>query len=231
LATIRRHHHPVAIMAILLVLVAAPATAGAAVHVNLRVEGPTSTVVASRPVPFVGTVKGHSLAQPTALGALITATRNHGVPLGLQWFDCCGFFVNSIDGVAGNATHYWAFKVDNVLAPNGAGQTPAVAGQRVLFYYTSFDPVTFATEPTLGITATTRAVHRFGKVRFRVTAYDDAGAGTAVVGANLWRQGRIVAHTNAKGKATLKFRKRGTYPVRATSAGKIRSQRLWITVS
>jgi len=31
--------------------------------------------------------------------------------------------------------------------------------------------------------------------------------------------------------ATLKFRKRGTYPVRATSAGKIRSQRLWITVS
>jgi hypothetical protein len=230
LATIRRHHL-VAVLATLLTFVAVPATAGAAVHVNLRVEGPSRTVVASRPVPFVGTVKGHSLAQPTALGALITATRNHGVPLGLQWFDCCGFFVNSVDGVAGDATHFWAFKVDNVLAANGAGSTPAVAGQKVLFYYTTFDPVTFATEPTLGITATARSVHRFGKVRFRVTAYDDAGIGAAVVGANLWRKGRIVAHTNAKGKATLKFRKRGTYPVRATSAGKIRSQRLWISVS
>jgi hypothetical protein len=230
LATIRRHHLA-AVLATLLALIAAPTAASAAVRVHLRVEGPSSTVVASRPVPFVGTVKGHSLAQPTPLGALITATRNHGVPLGLQWFDCCGFFVNSVDGVAGDATHFWAFKVGNVLAANGAGSTPAVAGQHLLFYYTTFDPVTFATEPTLGINATRRSVHRFGKVRFRVTAYDDAGAGTAVAGANIWRNGRIVAHTNAKGKATLKFRRRGTYPVRATSAGKIRSQRLWITVS
>jgi hypothetical protein len=230
LATIRRHHLA-AVLATLLAFVVAPATAAAAVHVNLRVEGPTRTVVASRPVPFVGTVKGHPLAQPTALGALITATGNHGIGIGLQWFDCCGFFVNSIDGVPGDAAHYWAFKVGNTLAPLGAGVTPAVAGQKELFYYTTFDPVTFATEPTLALGATKRAVHRGGKVTFRVTGYDDAGVGTAVAGANIWRKGRIVAHTSTKGKATLKFRKRGTYPVRATAAGKIRSQRLWITVS
>jgi hypothetical protein len=230
LATIRRHHLA-AVLVTLLAFIVAPASAGAAVRVNLRVEGPTNTVVASSPVPFVGTVKGHPLAQPTVLGALITATRNHGVGLGLQWFDCCGFFVNSIDGVPGNATHFWALKVGHTLAPLGAGSTPASNGQKVLFYYTSFDPVTFATEPTLGLHASKRIVHRRGKVTFRVVGYNDAGVGTTVTGANIWRKGRIVAHTNAKGNATLKFRKRGTYPVRATSAGKIRSQRLWITVS
>jgi hypothetical protein len=230
LATIRRHHLAAALLT-LLAFVMAPASAGAAIHVKLRVEGPARTVVASRPVPFVGTVKGHALAQPTVLGALITATKNHDIALGLQWFDCCGFFVNSIDGVPGDATHFWAVKVGHALAPLGAGSTPAVAGQKVLFYYTSFDPVTFATEPTLSLSASKQILHHRGKVTFRVTGYDDAGAGTAVAGANIWRKGRIVAHTNAKGKATLRFHRRGTYPVRATSAGKIRSQRLWITVS
>ena len=207
------------------------ANAAAPVHVKVRVEGPAATVTQSHPVPITGTFAGHPLSTPTALGALLAAGRQHHFPVGLQWFDCCGFFVNSIDGVSGGATHFWAFKVGNTLAPLGAGVTPAVAGQKVLFYYTTFDPVTFATEPTLALAATDRAVHRGGKVTFRVTGYDDAGVGTAVADANIWRKGRIVAHTSTKGKATLKFRKRGTYPVRATSAGKIRSQRLWITVS
>ena len=229
MATIRRHHLA-ALAAALFAFGAAPAGATAATHVNLRVEGPAHTIVASNPQAFVGQVNGHNLARPTVLGGLITATSNHDIPLDLQWFDCCGFFVNSIDGVAADATHYWAFKIGRRLAALGAGETPA-SDRRILFYYTSFDPVTFETQPTLNLTSTPRAIGHGGQVRFTVTGYDDFGNGTREAGARVWEQGRIVGRTDADGRATLTFPRAGAYPVRATFAGTIRSQRLWVTVS
>ena len=79
-------------------LAAAAAPAYSAPKVHVRVEDGNGTVVWSTVTPFTGTVQGHPLATPTPLGALITATTNAHVPLGLQWFDPYGFFVNSIDG-------------------------------------------------------------------------------------------------------------------------------------
>ena len=72
------------------------ATAAAPVHVKVRVEGPAATVTQSHPVPVTGTFVGHPLTTPTALGGLLAAGRQHHFPVGLQWFDCCGFFVNSM---------------------------------------------------------------------------------------------------------------------------------------
>ena len=102
--------------------------AAAAVHVKVRVEGPTATVTQSDPVPITGTFAGHPLSTPTALGALLAAGRQHHFPVALQWFDCCGFFVNSIAGVPGDATHFWAFKVGHTLSSIGAGSVPATRG-------------------------------------------------------------------------------------------------------
>ena len=99
-------------------------------------------------------VQGHRLAQPTPLGALLTASHNHRFGVGLTWFSCCGFFVDSIAGQAGNATHFWAFKVGHTLSSLGAGSVQATPGMHALFYWTTFDPNTGATEPTLGLRAT-----------------------------------------------------------------------------
>jgi Domain of unknown function (DUF4430) len=230
LANLRLHHLPAAI-AVAIALALAPATAGAAtVHVKLRVEGPVRTVVQAAPVPYVGSIAGHELSGPTVLGALWTASRNHDFPVGLQWFDCCGFYVASINGVPADSTHYWAFKVGHVLAQTGAGSITATNGMSALFYYATFDPVTFATQPTLGLDSSTRTIGAGGQVTFTVTAYDDAGTGTAVDDGWVWVNG-VGTKTTPAGKATLHFATAGTYAVKATFPGDIRSRTLWVHVS
>ena len=150
-----------------------PGTAAAAtpIHVHVRIEGPTRTFAQSDPVPLTGTFAGHPLSTPTALGAMLAAARDRHVAVGLQWFSCCGFFVNSIGGIAGDSTHFWAFKVGHTLSSVGAGAVRATKGMAVLFYYTTFDPDTGATEPTLGLDASGRSVAVGGSVTFSVTEW------------------------------------------------------------
>lgn len=206
-----------------------PTAAAAAVHVSIRVEAPNSTVVQTVDTPFAGTVQGHAVAPGTALGALITAGRADHFPIGLQWYDCCGFFVNSIDGVAGDATHYWAFKVNQKLASLGAGSTPVKGTDKVLFYYTTFNPATGATEPTLGLTASATSVKVGGTVTFTVRSFNDAGTATPAAGAWL-SAGGIGTRVAADGTEQVQFGHRGTYAVRATLPGAIRSWTVWIHV-
>jgi hypothetical protein len=202
--------------------------AAAAVHVHVRVEGPTATITQSDPVPITGTFAGHPLSTPTALGALLAAGHEHHFPVGLQWFDCCGFFVNSIDGIPGNPTHYWAFKVGHTLSEIGAGAVNATPGLSVLFYYTTFNSETGATEPTLGLDGR-RTVSRGGSVTFTVTSWNDAGRESAADGAMV-SIGGIAVLSNSTGHLTVRFSKAGTYPVRATLAGAIRSRTIWVHV-
>jgi hypothetical protein len=218
-----------AVIAALAILVAAGPAAAANVHVALRVEGPSHTVFAGRPVPFTGTVKGHRLAQPTPLGALITASRNHRFGLGLTWFSCCGFFVDSIAGKAGDASHFWAFKVGHALSSLGAGSVTALPGMHALFYWTTFDSTTGATLPTLGLQATSRNLEPGGTATFSVISYDDAGTGTP--GANAWVSANGAAtRAGSQGRVTIRFTRTGTYGVRATLPGAIRSPTVWVHV-
>ena len=53
-------------------------------------------------------------------------------------------------------TAFWAFKLNQKLASSGLGSTRVTRDSHVLVYYTTFDPETGATQPTLGITASTR---------------------------------------------------------------------------
>ncbi|HEY3765301.1 MAG TPA: hypothetical protein VGL44_09085 [Gaiellales bacterium] len=204
------------------------ATAATAAHVKVRVEGPTATIDQSDPVPITGTFAGHQLPAPTALGALLAAGRQHHFAIGLQWFDCCGFFVNSIAGTPGDATHYWAFKVGQELSSIGAGSIPAKPGLSVLFYYTTFNPNTGATEPTLGLSGR-KAVAKGASVTFTVTAFNDAGKATAARGAWLHVDG-LAVHADSTGHITVQFGHTGTFPVRATETGAIRSRTIWVHV-
>jgi hypothetical protein len=203
-------------------------TAAAAVHVHVRVEGPKTTITQSDPVPITGTFAGHPLATPTALGGLLAAGRQHHFKVGLQWFDCCGFFVNSIAGTPGDATHYWAFKVGHTLSEIGAGSINATRGLSVLFYYTTFNSATGATEPTLGLDGR-RTVARGGSVTFTVTSWNDAGHSRAAGGA-LVSVGGLAVDANSAGHLTVRFSRAGTYPVRATLPGAIRSRTIWVHV-
>ena len=230
MARFRLHHLVTAVVlwAALGLGAASAATAAAPVHVKVRVEGPAATVTQSDPVPITGTFAGHTLTSPTALGALLAAGRRHHFPIGLQWFDCCGFFVSSIAGVPGDATHFWAFKVGHALSSIGAGAIPATRGLSVLFYYTTFDPNTGATEPTLGLSGP-KDVTRGGTATFIVSSWNDAGHGTAA--GDAWVSvGGIATRADATGRLTVKFTRTGTYPVRATRAGTIRSRTIWVHV-
>ena len=221
-----------ALVATVVVLAAAASPAAAAsTQVRVRVEGGSQTLVRATVTPFTGTIIGQRLTQPTALGGLIAGTRSANVPLGLQWFDCCGFYVNSVNGRAADATHYWAFKVNNTLAAQGAGTTPVTAGASYLFYFTRFDPVTFETQPTLGISENKSAVHSGSSLTVKVFSYNDAGVGTAHSGAQVYVGAKVVGQTNARGVLKTTLTTRGKFQVRATYPGAIRSGRLWVTVN
>jgi hypothetical protein len=218
-----------AAIAAVLILVAAGPAAAAKVHVALRVEGPSHTIFAGRPVPFTGTVKGHRLTQKTPLGALIRASRTHRFGLGLAWFSCCGFFVDSIAGRAGDASHFWAFKVGHVLSSVGAGSVKATPGMHGLFYWTTFDSTTGATQPTLGLKATSRNLEPGASATFTAVAYDDAGNGTP--SAHAWVSVNGAAtQAGSLGRVTVRFTRPGTYAVRATHPGAIRSPTVWVHV-
>ena len=154
-------------------------------------------------MPITGTFAGHPLSTPTALGALLAAGRQHHFHVALQWFDCCGFFVNSIAGVPGDATHFWAFKVGHTLSSIGAGSVPATAGLNVLYYYTTFNPTTGATEPTLGLDGA-KTVSRGGTVTFNVRSWNDAGKSRAAGGA-LVSIGGIAVRSDSTGHLTVQF--------------------------
>ena len=216
-----------AVAAIAILVAAGPAAAK--VHVSVRVEGPRHTIFAGRPVPFTGTVKGHELSRPTPLGALVTASHNHRFGLGLTWFSCCGFFVDSVAGTAGDASHLWAFKVGHVLSSIGAGSVKATPGMHGLFYWTTFDATTGATQPTLGLKATSRNLERGGAATFTAVSYDDAG--NATPSAHAWVSVNGAAtQAGSLGRVTVRFTRPGTYAVRATHPGTIRSPTVWVHV-
>ncbi len=148
--------------------------------------------------------------QPTPLGALLTASHNHRFGVGLTWFSCCGFFVDSIAGHAGNATHFWAFKVGHALSSLGAGSVKATPGMHALFYWTTFDPNTGATEPTLGLRTTSTDLEPGATATFTVVSYDDAGTGTPAAHAWVSVNG-AATQAGSLGRVTVRFTRTGTF--------------------
>jgi hypothetical protein len=219
---------------IVALLALAGASVPAALATSLRVEAPTRTVFRGRVTPFVGTLKGHTTIHKTALGALVTAARRTPFSIGLKWSDSFGgawkgFYLASVAGITPPSTAFWAVKVNQKLSATGIGSTPAGRHDKVLVYYTTFDPNTFATQPTLGLGASSRNPEARSPVTFTVKAFDDAGVGTPVAGAWVWVNG-AGTRTDANGQITVRLAA-GRYHVHATSPGDIRSRWLWVHAS
>jgi hypothetical protein len=220
---------------LLALLVAAASVAAApALAAGLRVEGPSHTVFQGRAKPFVGILKGHTTTKPTALGTLVTAARRTPFQLALTWFDgqggaWQGFFVSSIDHTPNSGTGYWAWKLGHVLSNHGLGGVTVTRRSQVLVYWTTFDPDTGATEPTLGITASDRTPAPGTNVTITVAQYDDAGNATPAAGAWVWVNG-AATRADAGGTVTLRVAK-GAFRIHATESGTIRSRVLWVRAS
>lgn len=60
-----------------------------------------------------------------------------------QDFGEAGAFVQSINGVAGDDTHYWAFYVNDEFAQQGVSQTVLSMGDTIRFEYASIDEAEF----------------------------------------------------------------------------------------
>jgi hypothetical protein len=219
-------------------LLAAPASA--AVHVETRVEGPVNTLFQGVVVPKTGTVNDtggtpHTTSTPTPLGALLRGSDLKGFPVALSWFDCCGggwkgFFISSINHKAGDASHFWALKINQKLAATGAGAITATEGMKALFYYTSFNARTGATQPTLGIVSSTAAAKVKQPVTIQVYKFNDKAERTAAAGATVW-VGNVGVRTDSSGRAIVSFATTGRKAVKATLSGAIRSKTLWVDVT
>jgi Domain of unknown function (DUF4430) len=229
------HNRPRRIIATLVALLAlAGLSASPALATSVRVEGPAGTVFQGRAKPFVGTLKGHTTKRRTALGALVTAARRESFSLGLKWSDSFGgawngFYLASVAGISPPATAYWAVKVNQTLTASGIGATTVRKRDKVLVYYTTYDPDTFATQPTLGLHVSDRTPDAGSTVTVVVRAYDDAGTATRAANAWVWING-VGTQTDAHGTATVRLAA-GRYRVRATSPGDIRSPSLWVRAS
>ena len=114
--------------------------------------------------------------------------------------------------------------------PAGFGATPVGPASRVLVYYTTYDPKTFATQPTLAIGAADATPAVGVSVTITVRQYDDAGVASIPGQAWVWTNG-VGTPADGSGQVTVRFRRPGSYRLRATEPGAIRSRSLWVRVA
>ena len=150
------------IIATLAALLVPAALAGPALAAHIRVEGKSQSIFQGNARPFVGTLRGHTTTKQTALGSLVTASRRQPFALGLSWSDCCGGAWKRLLRVVDRPRHAAQSPPSGRSSStrswpsSGLGSTRVTRDSHVLVYYTTFDPETGATQPTLGITASTR---------------------------------------------------------------------------
>jgi len=237
------NHRLRATAAVIAALIAlAIGAAPAAARTPIRVENSKATLFQGSVTPVTGTLKdntgaSHTTAKSTALGALVAASRGaNRFTLDLGWFDglgggWAGFYLAGVNGVTPPSNAFWALKVNQKLASVGLGTQTVGDKANVLVYYTTTDPVTFATEPTLGIGISSPTVEPGGRVTITVSQYDDAGNKSAAAGAWILVNGQQRVQTGMTGVATVRLAKSGQYRIKATKAGTIRSRKLWVTAA
>lgn len=224
------------------VIVLAISAAPAAAQTPIRVENSKATLFQGSVTPVTGTLKdntgaSHTTSKSTALGALLAAARGtNPFTLDLGWFDglgggWAGFFLAGVNGTTPPSNAYWALKVNQKVTSLGLGSQTVGDKANVLVYYTTTDPVTFATEPTLGIGTNASTVAAGARVTITVSQYDDAGNKSAAAGAWILVNGTQRVQTGMTGVATVRLAKPGQFRIKATKAGTIRSRKLWITAT
>lgn len=213
---------------LLLAVVCAPASA-AAVTVNLRVEGPTSTFFEGNVSVDATTIDGHpcnvagngdpapgGTPQPTPTGALIAAGQSVVAPWDATYKDA---FVTAVNGIVNTGAPayqpYWNLAINGISPDVGGCQVALHNGDRVVWGYANFgDMVLSLTGPVSANVGET--------VPFVVrNAANNVGqAGASVAGAT----------SDANGVANAVFGGVGTYTVKAEKPGTVRSNGVTICI-
>jgi hypothetical protein len=190
-----------------------------AVSVSVRVEGKTQTLFGSN--------EPRLQVASTALGALTSAASRGEFYYHLVT-GSLGSYIDQVGLYPATGTGGWMFKVNGVLPPVSASEVTLESGDRVLWYWASFDPVTFAGPKTLRLTRSKLTRSELAGVKrsheklycYAVSAQDDKGSSTPAVGAVL-RAGSRRAVKTKNGRACLRAHSGSL--VRATLSGAIRS--------
>ena len=193
-----------------------------AVSVSVRVEGKTQTIF--------GSAEPRLQVASTALDALTTASNTGEFYFHLT-VSSFGSYVDQIGLYPATSTGGWMFKVNGTQPPVGANAVTLKGGDRVLWYWAGFDPLTFAGPKTLLLTRSKLTRVERKKVRrshkkltcYAVSAQDDKGVSTPALGAVLRAgSGRAVKTKNARACISA----HGGSLVRATLSGVVRSNAL-----
>jgi Domain of unknown function (DUF4430) len=193
-----------------------------AVSVSVRIEGKTRTLY--------GSAEPRLQVASSALDALAVAAGKGELYYHLVT-SSLGSYVDQIGLYAATSTGGWMFKVNGVSPPVGAGAVALESGDRVLWYWADFDPLTFAGPKTLLLGSSTLTRSDRARARriheklscYTVSAQDDKGVSTPALGAIL-RAGSGRAVKTKNGRACL-LEHRGSL-VRATLSGAVRSNAL-----
>lgn len=218
----------------LLLILALPggALAGPAT-VSVRAEGDTATVL-PRTVVTTNTTPvakdgdpAHSCSGTAAIGALELASSGDWAG---TWNASFGWGLDAIKGEAHTFTHgdYWGFWLNNRYSTTGLCDTELQEGDSLLYFVDScndVDPVTFdcldARLPT-SLTAPGKA-NRGTPFTVHVDRYDKQGNAAALAGATVSGPG-VSATTDAAGNAAVTLGTTGTFELKASKDGHVRSE-------
>jgi hypothetical protein len=189
------------ILAVTAALAAVFVPVALAVHVQVRVEGKTTTIY--------GAAEPKLNSGPNALAVLEAAS----IAGEFYYHVNPGPFVNQIGRYPGVGFDGWSYKVNGVSPPIAADQAAVKDGDTVLWYWTTFTQS--GGSPTLLLKR--RPVRNC----YSVLSQDDLGKSTAAAGAVLRVDGRSVATRSGRGCVG---KHRGL--VRATAPNAVRSNAL-----
>ncbi len=182
------------VLVLVAALAATLASAASAIQVRVRIEGATTTLFGAeqpRVTPYTGTLAQGDvtleLSQPTALGALESASRRGEVFYQLLTTSF-GPYVAQIGRLAGAESSGWVFKVNGVSPPVGADAYVVEEGDVVLWYYATFGST--GGPPTLDL-------RRAGRC-FQAFSVDDTGAATPATDVIFRRDGRRIADEDGR---------------------------------
>jgi hypothetical protein len=201
------------------VVFAAPA---GAVSVSVRVEGKTQTIF--------GSAEPRLQVASTALDALSAASTSGEFYFHLT-VSSYGSYVDQIGLYPATGAGGWMFKVNGAQPPVGANTVTLRSGDRVLWYWAGFDPLSWAGPKTLLVSRSKLTRSERTRVRrshkklfcYAVSAQDDKGVSTPALGAVL-RAGSGRAVKTKKARACLGGH--NGLLVRATLSGAVRSNAL-----
>lgn len=207
-------------------LAAPVAHAGKPAKVNVRVEAPNRTIVATTVTTTRTKVAkddnaAHTCSGTSAAGALEQATGGNWTA---SWFDGLGYAVDSIGGVKAPAdfSSYWTLWVNGKSSTTGVCDSELQPRDDVLEFLCTSTP-DFSSCVNLPLEIRTRSV-KSGKVALTVVRLKGDGTSEAVAGA-LVSGGSKDVKTDAKGRATVALSQTGG-SLRATHTGDVPSATL-----